>query len=104
MKPTPDLTIITTALNEEQNVFQFLTRLKQFLSENQIHHEVIFVDDGSSDQTLIEAKKINNWPNLKVLQLSKNLGTGGAIKEALKRELKDEKSLWKIEYYWPGHQ
>jgi hypothetical protein len=27
-----------------------------------------------------------------------------SIKEALKRELKDEKSLWKIEYYWPGHQ
>ena len=27
-----------------------------------------------------------------------------SIKEALKHEIKDEKSLWKIEYYWPGHQ
>ncbi len=26
------------------------------------------------------------------------------IKEALKQELNDERSLWKIEYYWPGHQ
>lgn len=26
------------------------------------------------------------------------------IKEALQHEFKDEKSLWKIEYYWPGHQ
>ena len=27
-----------------------------------------------------------------------------SIREALKHEIKDEKSLWKIEYYWPGHQ
>ncbi len=26
------------------------------------------------------------------------------VKEALDYELKDDKSLWKIEYYWPGHQ
>lgn len=83
LKPTPDLSLITTALNEEKNVAHFLIQLRNFLYENKIDHEVIFVDDGSTDHTLNEAKKITDWPNLKIIHLPKNIGTGGAIKEAL---------------------
>ncbi len=61
-----------------------MAKLRECLEENNINHEVIFVDDGSSDRTFDEVCQLPPWSALKVLRLSSNLGSGGAIKEALK--------------------
>lgn len=84
LKHQPVLSIIITAFNEEKNVSLFLNRLKKFLKKYEIDHEVAFVDDGSTDNTATEAYKFSDWKNLRIMKLSNNLGSGGAIKEALK--------------------
>lgn len=84
MSLQPSISVIVTALNEEKNVYPFLTRLKNFLEVHHISHEVIFVDDGSTDKTFLELNRFQNWNNLKTLRLAKNRGSGGAIKEGLK--------------------
>lgn len=84
MKNIPTISIIVTALNEERNVSPFLDRLKSFLEEGKFEHEVLFVDDGSTDGTYSEALKFSSWPNLKIIKLDKNMGSGGAIKMAIK--------------------
>ena len=78
-----DLTIITTALNEEQNVSLFLGRLRNFLTTSNVDYEVIFVDDGSTDNTYATATAFLDWDRLKVLRLPQNVGTGAAIKHAI---------------------
>ncbi len=84
MSRQASLSVIVTALNEEKNVYPFLMRLRSFLEENDIRHDVIFVDDGSTDKTFSEAGRLQTWNQLKVLKLTQNRGSGGAIKEGLK--------------------
>jgi glycosyltransferase involved in cell wall biosynthesis len=78
-----DLTIVTTALNEEQNVSLFLDRLRNFLENSSLDYEVIFVDDGSTDKTFVNAMVYSDWDRLRVIRLQQNAGTGAAIKHAL---------------------
>jgi len=80
----PSISVIVTALNEEKNVFPFLSHLRNFLETHHISHEVIFIDDGSSDRTFAEAHRLQSWTHLKTVRLERNHGSGGAIKEALK--------------------
>lgn len=84
MKNKPDISIIVTALNEEKNVARFLGSLKSTLHDHKISHEVVFVDDGSTDQTSQEVLAFSDWNSLKHIRLAENVGSGGAIKEALK--------------------
>jgi dolichol-phosphate mannosyltransferase len=84
LKPKPDITIIVTALNEEKNVAHFLKNLQLTLQGHKISHEVVFVDDGSTDKTYHEVLAFSDWIGLKHIRLEKNRGSGGAIKEGLK--------------------
>lgn len=52
------ISIITTAYNEERNVLLFYESLKKALKG--IDYELVFVNDGSTDRTLAEIKKIKD--------------------------------------------
>ena len=52
------ISIITTAYNEEMNVPLFYGSLKKALAG--IDYELVFVNDGSTDRTLAEIKKIKD--------------------------------------------
>lgn len=52
------ISIITTAYNEEMNVLPFYESIKKALGE--IDYELVFVNDGSTDRTLDEIKKIKD--------------------------------------------
>lgn len=84
MKRQTSLSIIVTAFNEETNVSPFLNMLKDFLLSQEIEHQVIFVDDGSTDNTFDEAQKFSDWERLELLRLPINGGSGAAIREGLK--------------------
>lgn len=77
------LSLIVTALNEERNVKPFLSSLRGFMKSSNISYEVIFVDDGSRDQTYQEIQTFKDWDQLKVIRNSHNLGTGASVKKAL---------------------
>lgn len=67
------LSIIAPVYNEEKNIHPFLDRLLPVITP--YSHEIIFVNDGSHDQTVHTIKKIalkNN--NVKLLSFYRNFG------------------------------
>jgi len=72
------ISVIIPVHNEEKNIQPLLSRLNLVLKK--YSHELLFVDDGSSDQTLQllkqEAKKN---PHLKILAFNRNFGHQTAL-------------------------
>jgi len=66
------LSVIIPCKNEEGNVKNIFEKLNKVLSN--IKHELIFIDDGSNDKTLVRLREIHQQnPNeVKVLSFSRN--------------------------------
>lgn len=83
MKSDVYLSVVVTALNEENNVENCVRELSRFLDHQISRYEIIFVNDGSTDRTGERLDLLRETKNLKIIHLNKNIGTGGAIKSAL---------------------
>lgn len=82
----PALTLIIPAFDEASRLPQTLDALARWLADpSSPHTEVLLVDDGSRDETapLAKAHPLANSA-LRVIQLPKNRGKGGAIKAAIR--------------------
>jgi len=71
---SPAVSVIVPVYNEEQNVPILQAELRATL--NCVDHEIIFVDDGSSDHTV---ERIEAAPNVRVIRFEKNAGQSAAI-------------------------
>ncbi len=76
------LYMLIPVYNEEQNVGKLLNDLGNFYNiiKIDITLKVIFVDDGSSDNTFDEILKIRKGFDLHILRHQSNKGPGGAFK------------------------
>ena len=70
------ISVVTTLMNEEENVPLLIRNIDQALSR--FNHEVIFVDDGSTDHT-IEAIRAHMKDNHKIIVLNRNYGQTPAM-------------------------
>jgi len=77
------LSVVIPAYNEEDSIEVCIQKVTRVLAQNQISHELIVVNDGSSDKTLavcIELKKIYNF---RLIQIHNNSGHMAAITAGL---------------------
>lgn len=74
------ISVIVPAFNEEGVIENFLTILKRVLFDANLSHEIIVVDDGSSDKT---ASIVSNIPDIKVIKHPYNKGNGAAVKTGI---------------------
>lgn len=74
--PDPFLSVVIPVYNEEDNVQLLSERVKEALSS--YRYELILIDDGSTDQTRINARAIPD-PNLVLIELKKNYGQSLAL-------------------------
>ena len=78
------LSVIIPAYNEELSVEQAYHTISGILQEANIAHEIIFVDDGSSDSTYDKIKQLAEIEdNLRGLHFSRNFGKEAAISAGL---------------------
>ncbi len=77
----PEISIIIPAYNEEERISNSLTTALEFLNKNYPDHEIIVVDDGSTDNTVGITKTIAN--NIRVLQQPSNMGKGAAVRRGM---------------------
>lgn len=74
------ISVIIPAYNEERNVGLIYLKLKSVLDRQSLFYEIIFVDDGSTDLTYKELKKIRNQDNaVKIIKFRRNFGQTAAI-------------------------
>ncbi|MCS6955756.1 MAG: glycosyltransferase family 2 protein [Candidatus Calescibacterium sp.] len=80
----PKLSIVTTLYYSSRYIEEFYTRITKEANKITDSYEIIFVDDGSPDDSLQKAIEIHNKdPKVKVIELSRNFGHHKAIMTGL---------------------
>lgn len=73
------LSIIVPCFNEEESVNIFYNEITETLKNISINYEIIFVNDGSSDDTLNNIKMLSKYNNIRYISFSKNFGKEAAL-------------------------
>jgi len=58
MSSKPFLSIVIPAYNEEGRIGKTLTKLQEYVADQNRSHEIIVVDDGSQDDTVVLVQKV----------------------------------------------
>ncbi len=78
------ISFVIPVYNEEKNLPLLYGNLKEILKASNHEHEIIFVNDGSSDGSASELKKISLLDNkVKVIEFSRNFGKEIALTAGL---------------------
>jgi glycosyltransferase involved in cell wall biosynthesis len=76
----PLLSLVVPVFNEEESIDLFLTSIEPFLDNAGLRFEVVFVNDGSSDDTLAHLlDRSARDRRIKVVNLSRNFGKEAAL-------------------------
>ena len=77
------LSVIVPCYNEEENISCFYDELMKnspFFDEKKLDLELIYIDDGSKDETVSEIKKLAEKDDrVKLISFSRNFGKEAAI-------------------------
>lgn len=81
----PDLSLIVALYYEEDCIEEFISQIRKHLDHEPISYEIVFIDDGSQDQTiaLVEAAAAKD-PRIKLIQLSRNHGKEAAVSAGIR--------------------
>lgn len=87
------LSVIVPCYNEEENIALFYSELlknKEFFDSKDLDIEIIYVDDGSTDNTVNEVKKLRESDErVKLISFSRNFGKESAIYAGFKKSKGD---------------
>ena len=76
MNRSPKISVVVTGYNEELNIQPLIEKIVDALSG--YDYEIVYVDDGSTDNTLRELNRVDH-PRLKVISFRKNYGQSLAL-------------------------
>lgn len=72
----PKISVVVTVYNEEKNIRPLIEQISSALDG--FDYEIVYVDDGSVDDTLRELKSVGH-PKLKIVELKMNYGQSLAL-------------------------
>lgn len=89
------LSLIIPCYNEDENVSPLFNKINETFSSENFSYEFIFVNDGSTDNTMDELRKISSESKnpVKVIDFSRNFGKEAAIYAGLQNASGDYISL-----------
>ena len=73
------ISLVIPVYNEEANLSHLIERLRSVMQNTGKNYEIIFVDDGSRDNTLSILKSFLIYPEVRVIELTRNYGQHAAI-------------------------
>ncbi len=80
------ISIVIPAFNEEKNVIAITKAIEEVFSINEHQYEIIFIDDGSKDDTAQVIKELSeNNSTIKYILFSRNFGKDNALCAGLKK-------------------
>lgn len=87
---TPDISIVIPVYNEVENVPLLYRKLREDLSSLGRTYEIIFIDDGSTDDTFAKLKEVQaNGDHIRIIKFRRNFGKAAALNTAF-RQVKGE--------------
>ena len=80
------LSLVIPCYNEEGNVQKFVEVISQTFKNKIFNYELIFINDGSQDDTLNKLKELcnNSDQNIKIINFSRNFGKEAGMYAGLK--------------------
>lgn len=98
------ISFLTWCLNEENNVEQFILNYREFISQIPGEHELVVVNDGSTDNTETLFRSHSSFLRVKFLSNDENRGVGysfkRAINEASMRNIVWQTLDWSYDLSW----
>jgi glycosyltransferase involved in cell wall biosynthesis len=80
MAPKPSLSVIVPVFNEQSNLLPLYNELLGVLMKLEVSYEIIFIDDGSTDNSFQELIDIHGIDKaVKVIQFRRNFGQSAAF-------------------------
>ena len=81
-KSVQGMSVVVPFLNEAEGISAYCSAMDRYAGEVQFPIELVFVDDGSTDNTaeVIHAFQFHNISMAKLVTLSKNFGSHAAIR------------------------
>jgi len=76
-----EISVVIPVYNEEENLSILYKEIKQTLTKISKEHEIIFVNDGSTDNSLNELKKLKD---IKIIDLNRNYGQATSLDAGFK--------------------
>ena len=82
---TPDISIVIPLYNEEESLPELVAWIERVCSENKFSHEVVMIDDGSTDNSWEVIKGLSaQYPAIKAIKFQRNYGKSPALYEGFK--------------------
>lgn len=80
------LSVIMPAYNEFLRIVRTLESIKAYFQKNNMSYEIILIDDGSLDDTVLAVQKFaGNWPELTILENKENRGKGFSVNRGMQK-------------------
>ena len=83
------LSLVIPGYNEEKIIADTIAQCESFLSQNFADFELIFVDDGSKDNTKTVAQNSSKLKSTKIVSYSPNRGKGCAVRTGIAESMGD---------------
>ena len=85
MKNTVDISVIIPARDEQESILELGQWISRVMEANRFSYEVIFIDDGSEDDTWQEMVKMNAVnPAFQAIRFNRNFGKSAALHTGFK--------------------
>ena len=80
-----DISIVIPLFNEEESLPELVAWIERVCKEHGYTHEVILIDDGSSDNSWEIVKQLSlEYPSIKAIKFQRNYGKSPALHEGFK--------------------
>lgn len=80
----PDVSVVVPAYNEEASIGAMLDELAGYLAAGGLSHEIVVVDDGSTDSTAqLVRERAGKSSGIRLLPLESNQGKGAAVRRGV---------------------
>lgn len=101
----PVLSVIVPCYNEEESVADFYAELMKnepFFQENELEVEILYIDDGSRDNTAAEVKKLRETDErVRLISFSRNFGKEAGMYAGLEKSRGDYVVLMDVDLQDP---